>query len=151
MKKGKSCNLNGYKKIKCTYGTVDSKNFKSVYINIQSWVQPKENYESWDRVISNFNKKIKTFISEIIDTILFESNYIVDLDLRSSGIAVKKKSFMNLEITFFIKGNIDFKSIRLKNSIKLVVDRILKELFNTSEIFTFHLTKNNKILKLHDS
>jgi hypothetical protein len=151
MKKGKSCSLNGYKKIKCSYGTVDSKNFKSVYLNIQSWVKPKDHYENWDRIISNLNKKIKIFLNDVLDNIMFEPKFIVDLDLRASGISLKKKSFMNLEITFFIKGSVDFKSIRLKNSLKNIVDEILSEIFNNHEVFTFHLTKTNKILKLQDS
>lgn len=151
MKKGKSCSLSGYKKIKCSYGTVDSKSFKSVYLNIQSWVKPKDYYENWDRIISNLNKKIKTLLSDVLDNILFENKFIVDLDLRASGISVKKKSFMNLEITLFIKGVVDFKSLRLKSSLKNIVDKILSEIFNNNEIFTFHLTKNNKVLKLQDS
>lgn len=151
MKKGKSCSLSGYKKIKCSYGTVDSKSFKSVYLNIQSWVKPKDYYENWDRIISNLNKKIKTLLSDVLDNILFENKFIVDLDLRASGISVKKKSFMNLEITLFIKGVVDFKSLRLKSSLKNIVDKILTEIFNNNEIFTFHLTKNNKVLKLQDS
>ena len=47
MKKGKSCTLNGYRNLKCTYGTVDAKNFKSIYLNIQSWVKPKIDNENW--------------------------------------------------------------------------------------------------------
>jgi len=151
MKKGKSCSLSGYKKIKCSYGTVDSKSFKSVYLNIQSWVKPKDYYENWDRIISNLNKKIKILLSDVLDNVLFENKFIVDLDLRASGISVKKKSFMNLEITLFIKGIVDFKSLRLKSSLKNIVDKILSEIFNNNEIFTFHLTKNNKVLKLQDS
>jgi hypothetical protein len=151
MKKGKSCPLKGYKKIKCSYGTVDCKNFKSIYINIQSWVKPKSHEENWERIISNFNRQIKTHISEVIDIMLFNNKFILDLDLRHSGISLKKKSFMNLEITLYINTNIDFKSIRLRNSIKNIIDSILTDIFNKSEIFTFHLTKTNKILKLQDS
>ena len=43
MKKGKSVKLNLYNPIKSVYGTVDSKNLKSVYINIQSWVPLNQN------------------------------------------------------------------------------------------------------------
>ena len=41
MKKGKSVKLNLFQPIKTVYGTVESKNLKSLYINIQSWVNPK--------------------------------------------------------------------------------------------------------------
>ena len=83
MKKGKSCILKGYKNFKCYYGTVDSKNFKSIYLNLQSWVQPQEHREDWSRLVSNFNKVVKSFITDTLDKQLFENNFIVDLDLNS--------------------------------------------------------------------
>ena len=89
MKKGKSCSITGYKKIKCSYGTVDSKNFKSIYLNIQSWVEPKSIEDSWIRLVSYFNKQIKNTIGDYIDVEFFYDNFIVDLDLRTSGIALK--------------------------------------------------------------
>lgn len=151
MKKGKSCTLNGYKNLKSQYGTVDSREFKSIYLNIQSWVNPKEFYENWERPVSKFNRDIKTFVSEIIDNSLFDNKFIVDLDLRTSGISVKKKSFMNLELTFFIKSNVDFKSPRIRQSMKNIVDNINSELFKKSNLFTFHLTKIDKSLKIKES
>ena len=45
MKKGKSVKLNLYQPIKSLYGTVDSKNLKSIYINIQSWITPKKKWK----------------------------------------------------------------------------------------------------------
>ena len=35
MKKGKTAKIIGFKTAKVTYGTVDSVNFKSIYLNIQ--------------------------------------------------------------------------------------------------------------------
>lgn len=150
MKKGKSCALKGYKNFKCYYGTVDSKNFKSIYLNIQSWVHPKEYIEDWSRPVSNFNKIIKSFIVDTLDKTLFENNFIVDLDLRTSGISTKKRSFMNLEVTFFVKPNTDFKSLKLKASLKKLISSINKDLFQKNKYFTFHLTKNDKYFNLID-
>jgi hypothetical protein len=147
MKKGKSCSIKGYKKIKCSYGTVDSKNFKSIYLNIQSWVEPKSIENSWIRLVSYFNKQIKNTIGDYIDEEFFYNNFIVDLDLRTSGIALKKRSFMNLEITFFIKKPTDFKSVEIKNSLKKIVSCLESEIFNKSNHFNFHLSKNDKIKK----
>jgi hypothetical protein len=42
MKKGKTIKLSGYRTFKSHYGTIDSTNLKSIFINIQSWVEPKE-------------------------------------------------------------------------------------------------------------
>ena len=64
MKKGKSVKLNLYHPIKSIYGTVDSKNLKSVYINIQSWVTPKNEEYNWTRVVSNLNREIKNSVTE---------------------------------------------------------------------------------------
>jgi hypothetical protein len=75
---------------------------------------------------------------------MFHSKFIVDLDLRTSGICLGKRSFMNLEITLYAKTEIDFKSIKLKNEIKKIVSYIEKEIFDLSELFNFHLTKNDK-------
>ena len=148
MKKGKSCELKGYKNFKCKYGTVDSKNLKSIYLNLQTWVEPITDELNWDRHVSILLKNIKSTINELIDLALFESKFIVDLDLRTSGISVKKRSFMNLEITFFVKPNTEFKSIKLKNSLKKLISNINKELLQKNKNFTFHLTKNDKYFNL---
>ena len=59
MKKGKTVKLNGYKSFKSSYGTIDSTNLKSIFINIQTWVEPKEDFENWNRVILNMTRKFK--------------------------------------------------------------------------------------------
>jgi hypothetical protein len=62
---------------------------------------------------------------------LFKEHFIVDLDLRTSGIKVDKASFLNLEITFFTKENLEFKSDDLSNELnhilKEVHDNVLKK------------------------
>lgn len=148
MKKGKSCVIKGYRNFKCSYGTVDSKNLKSIYINIQSWVKPRVYNENWERTVSLFNKKIKNHIYEILNQFLYENKIIIDLDLRSSGISLNKKSFMNLELTLFIKGETDFKSTKIKNSVKEIIDSISKGIMKNNELFTFHLTKTDKKVKI---
>ena len=144
MKKGKSCVLKGYKNFKTSYGTVDSKNLKSIYINIQSWVEPKKFLDNWNREVSYLNKLIKQLLLEITDKFMFHNKFIVDLDLRTSGIFLGKRSFMNLEITLYTKTEIDFKSVKLKNEIKKIISSIEKDIFNLSELFNFNLTKNDK-------
>jgi hypothetical protein len=144
MKKGKSCVLKGYKNFKTSYGTVDSKNLKSIYINIQSWVQPKKSLDNWSREVSCLNRLIKQLLLEISDKFIFHNKFIVDLDLRTSGIILGKRSFMNLELTLYTKTELDFKSIKLKNEIKQIVSFIEKDIFQQSELFDFYLTKNDK-------
>ena len=111
MKKGKSSKLTGYRSYKVNYGTVDSKNLKSIYLNIQTWAEPKTDITSPNREVNNLSRSIKHSVLENINKDLYEDKFIVDLDLRCSGIQINKKSFLNLECYFYLKelGN-DFKS-----------------------------------------
>ena len=143
MKKGKSCVLKGYKKFKSTYGTVDSKNLKSIYLNLQTWVEPKNVEGNWERVISSISRSIKMLVSEIIDKTIFNENVIIDLDLRASGINLKKRSFMILEITLFLNKPLEFKSSEIKNSVKNIISTLETELIKKNKYFSFYLTKSN--------
>jgi hypothetical protein len=60
MKKGKTSKLDIFENAKCSYGTVDSQEFKSLYISIQSWVEPKKEATNWDRVTGNMCRKLNT-------------------------------------------------------------------------------------------
>ena len=144
MKKGKTSRIAGFPEAKITYGTVDSKNLKSVYLNLQSWVNPKDEYENWDRIVSYFSKTIKNSVYEVLDKEIFKENYIVDLDLRSSGIVTGKKSFMNLEITFFTNQEFDFKDVILKESLIRVTRNIYIENFKKNKYFDFTISKKVK-------
>ena len=148
MKKGKTSRIAGFPEAKITYGTVDSKNLKSVYLNLQSWVNPKDEYENWDRIVSYFSKTIKNSVYEVLDKEIFKENYIVDLDLRSSGIVTGKKSFMNLEITFFTNQEFDFKDVILKESLRRVTRNIYIENFKKNKYFDFTISK--KVKEVHE-
>ena len=114
MKKGKTSKLEGFKDSKIVYGTVDSKELKSVYVNLQTWVEPKEDEENWARIVSNMSRSIKHSVYDSIDDSIFDRKYIVDMDLRTSGLSLKKKSFMNLEINLYLIDEVDFKDLKLK-------------------------------------
>lgn len=146
MKKGKTSKIIGFPSAKVSYGTVDSKNLKSLYLNLQSWVTPNYDYENWDRVVSNLSKSIKNSIYEVIDTELYKPKYIVDLDLRTSGIVFGKKSFMNLEITLFLEKELDFKDPQIKDSLKKISKNIYVENFIKNEYFEFTVSKKVKEL-----
>ena len=145
MKKGKSVRLNLFNSIKTSYGTVDSKNLKSIYINIQSWVTPKEETENWNRIVCNLSREIKHSVYESINRNLFDERSIVDLDLRTSGISHGKKSFFNLEINLYTTSELDFKSSSVKDSIKSVVKTLYKNNIRDNKYFTFSLAKKETI------
>lgn len=141
MKKGKSVRLNLSDSFKSVYGTVDSKTLKSIYINIQSWATPKIDSENWNRIVCNFSRELKHTVFDSINTDIFSKNSIVDLDLRSSGIGVGKKSFFNLEINLYVDKPVDFKSADMKNSIKSIVSNIQNTNIINNNFFDFSLTK----------
>ena len=141
MKKGKSVKLQLFNPIKSVYGTVDSKNLKSVYINIQSWVTPKKEFDNWNRVVSNLGREITHSVFESINTNIFQEKSIVDLDLRTSGISHGKKSFFNLEINLYTTSEIDFKSLEIKDSIKQIVKSVFKNNINQNKYFDFSISK----------
>ena len=147
MKKGKTAKISGFRTSKVIYGTVDSKNFKSLYLNFQTWVEPKDDYESWTRITQNMSRSIKHSVYENIDKTLFDEKFIVDMDLRTSGLQTKKKSFMNLEINLFLIDEIDFKSILLKRKLKKIIKGIYDDVLTKNDYFKFYLTKNGNIKK----
>lgn len=147
MKKGKTVKLNQYESLKTSYGTVDSKNLKSMYINIQTWVCPVKDSDNWQRVVANMSRNIKHSVYHSINQELFAEKFIVDLDLRTSGIQLNKKSFMNLEINLFAKQEMDFKGSQLKEAIKKVIKEIYKDCIIKNEYFIFSSSKEKSKVK----
>jgi hypothetical protein len=143
MKKGKSVKLNLYNPIKSIYGTVDSKNLKSVYINIQSWITPKHDTDNWNRIVGNLNREIKHSVFNSINQKIFQEKSIVDLDLRTSGISHGKKSFFNLEVNLFTTSELDFKSNEIKDSVKQIVRNIFKNNIKENKYFDFSISKKD--------
>lgn len=148
MKKGKTSNITGFKTAKIIYGTVDSVELKSLYLNIQTWVEPIVDCDNWTRTVLNLSRAIKHSVYDSLDKKIFDTKYIVDLDLRSSGLKYGKKSFMNLEINFYIiQPNLDFKDSEIKKSLIEITSQIFTDNFNNNEFFNFYLTKKSKYIK----
>ena len=147
MKKGKTAKINGFRTSKVIYGTVDSKEFKSLYLNLQTWAEPKEDYETWVRITQNMSRSIKHSVYDNIDKTLFDDKFIIDMDLRTSGLHMKKKSFLNLEINLFLIDEVDFKDTKLKRKLKSIIKGIYDDVLNNNEYFKFYLTKNGNIKK----
>jgi hypothetical protein len=109
-------------------------------------VEPIEESENWVRVVLNLSRGIKHSIYKTINKKIFTDKFIVDLDLRSSGINMGKKSFMNLEINFYLKDEgLDIKGVEIKNSLQEITEQIFKTNFSKNEYFTFYLTKKSKM------
>lgn len=144
MKKGKTSQLKLFSDAKCYYGTVDAKNLKTVYVVLQSWVEPIKEFENWDRATGTMERNIKHVLLEVLNSEIFEKHNIVDLDLRSSGIQRGKRSFMNLEITLYLKNHLEFKSPILKNNIKNVIEAVYTDCLRGMRYFEIHKSKTTK-------
>jgi hypothetical protein len=55
-----------------------------------------------------------------------------------------KKSFMNLEVTLFVKEHMDFKSIILRDRVKKICKSIYSDELMSSDYFTLSKTKTKK-------
>jgi hypothetical protein len=147
MKKGKTSKLNIFDDAKCYYGTVDAKNLKSIYVVLQTWVEPIDEYDNWFRISGEIKRQILHTLLEVVDYRRFEKKQIVDLDLRTSGIQKNKKSFLNLEITLFIHDELmEFKSLILRNKIKTILTSIYKDDLKKSKYFTLSMTKDKETI-----
>jgi len=142
MKTGKQFKLNLNPNFRTYYGSVDYKKPKSIYVNIASWFSPLEEEENWERIVGQLKRQIKYTITDVPITDYFLSNkHIVDLDIRTSGIRKNKRSYMNCEITLFLKQEEDIKSNGIKVLVKNLLDDIISKNLTTSKKFNFYLTK----------
>jgi len=142
MKKGKTSKLDLFQDAKCYYGSVDATELKSIYLVLQTWVKPTQERDNWERVVGTISRNIKHKVLEIYNKSMFKEHFIVDLDLRTSGIKVDKASFLNLEITFFTKENIEFKSDKLSNELNHILKEVHNNVLGKSKYFTIQYSKN---------
>ena len=124
---GKEKKLFTDERFRVKYGTIDAVKLNAVYINVESWVQPKdiENYESYIRLM---RKQIIVRVKENIDKIAFNENFIVDLDLRASGMSEDKKSFMFIELTVYPKEKLKFNSALMFKKMRELSNLIIESL-----------------------
>jgi hypothetical protein len=140
MKTGKYISLGEYNDIKIGYGTVDFKNLKTIYLKLSSWIEPENNDDDFNIIISRTRKGIKENIRNL-KTDLFKQQCIVDLDIRSKGLKTNKRSFMNLEITLYVEKSFDIKSKIIKSTIKNIIKNIVEQNLIDRNLFNFYITK----------
>ena len=144
MKRGKEITLDVNSNYKVKLGTVDNKNPRSIYIGLSAWGEliPTNEIINYDGVISKLRKQIKHNINSIIDVEDFYKNkYIVDLDMRSSGISEHKRSFMSCEITLYQKNNFPVNKPKIINIATYLVKNIINDCLENQDHFIFYKTK----------
>ena len=140
MKIGKYIPLGTYNDVKIGYGTVDFKNLKTIYLKLNSWLQPENETDDFDHMIHKTRRRIKELIYNIRNP-YFKQQSIVDLDIRTKGIKLEKRSFMNLEITLYVDKQFDVKSKDIKNNIKDILSLVIEEGLSDKNLFNFYKTK----------
>jgi hypothetical protein len=137
-----------FKDAKCYFGSVNTTELKSIYLVLQTWVTPKVEKENWNVTVGSITRTIKHKILEISNKNLFKDHFIVDMDLRTSGIRLKKSSFLNLEITFFTKQDVDFKSNEISEELIKIINKIYNEVLSDSKYFTIQYAKTKEKMKV---
>jgi len=143
MKRGKEITIESNSNYTVYSGTIDNKKAKTIYLNISSWGNPiKETSLNYERVIKNLRKSVLQHTYNILCESNFkESNTIVDLDMRSSGVRYGKKSFMSCELTLFQKNYNQVNSDIVVESMKDISKSIIENVLDTNEHFIFGKTK----------
>ena len=144
MKRGKELKLDLNPNYKIKLGTVDNKNPKTIYINLTAWGQLKK-YDidlNYDNVINKLRTKIKHKINSYNIDAFHNGKYIVDLDMRSSGISKSKRSFMSCEVTLFQKNNIPVNQYYIIKTVTNIANNIIKDCLDSQNHFKFYKTKN---------
>ena len=111
MGQGKLLTISENHKRRFKLGTMDKRDPKSFYLNLSSWVKPKS-----EDVPSSLINSLRRGINDAVRRSGLPKSYIVDLDLRESGVRLGKRSFMSCEITFL--GNFtEFNSPAMKSQV----------------------------------
>ena len=140
MKTGKYISLGEYKDVKIGYGTVDFKNLKTIYLKFNSWVEPDNDTDDFDSVINKTRRNIKEIVYNL-NCEYFKPQSIVDLDIRTKGIKLNKRSFMNLEITLYVEKPFDVKSKPIKLIIKGLIQDVIDKSLTNKNLFNFYTNK----------
>jgi hypothetical protein len=140
MKTGKYIPLGTYNDVKIGYGTVDFKNLKTIYLKLNSWVQAENETDDFDHMIHKSRRKVKEIIYNLKNP-YFKQQSIVDLDIRTKGIKLEKRSFMNLEVTLYVDKQFDVKSKEIKNNVKDILIYLIEDGLSDKKLFNFYKTK----------
>ena len=140
MKTGKYISLGEYNEVKIGYGTVDFKNLKTIYLKLNAWVEPDNDTDNFDQLISKTRRNIKEIIYNL-QSEYFKSQCIVDLDIRTKGIKLNKRSFMNLEVTLYVDNFFDVKSKTIKLVVKDMIKTIIDDSLSNKNLFNFYKNK----------
>lgn len=140
MKLGRYIPLGDYKNVKIGYGTINHKNLKTIYLSLNSWLEPNEICEDYDAILRSSKNKIKRLVHNLGHG-LFREESIVDLDVRTKGIKKEKRSFMNLEVTLYTLKQVNVKDKDLKTDMHSLLCEIVDTCLENDLLYNFHKKK----------
>lgn len=125
-------------------GLVDKNVNNTIYINGNSWIEPKSSVEDFTSEINSLKRAFNVFfVRNLKYTNFNHDKYIVVLDIKNSGISFNKRSFINFELHLKHKDtNFNFKENLYKEEIIQLINRLINEcFFNFS--FLYYNNKNS--------
>lgn len=140
MKLGRFIPLGIYKNVKIGYGTINHKDLKTIYLSLNSWLDPQDECDDYDRIVKSSRNDIKKLVYNLGHN-TFRPESIVDLDIRTKGIKKEKRSFMNLEVTLYVLEQINIKDKDLKLNMEILMKEIIDTCLNDEMLFNFNKKK----------
>jgi hypothetical protein len=141
VKLGKQVKMPTNKNFIIKYGTINALNPQSIYVSLHSWATPRHNLR-FDKKLRSLTLNVKNKIHRSINYDVFHKKYIVDFDLRASGLQKNKSSFLSVEITLFPKQILNFPSDIYDNNIKGLIDDLTAQI-KMDKNFVFTAKKIN--------
>ena len=135
---------------KIKIGTVDKKNPKTVYYECGTFIEPKENKETYKEDVEFFEKRLKEIAKKLTHSInpdsssdkLFDKNYIVNFEIAEDRIAVNKKSYLSFQIFLKQINNLSFEDIsKYMKTLSLLISTVYKTDIENHG-YTCYKTKN---------
>lgn len=140
MKLGRYVPVGDYRDVKIGYGTINHKELKTIYLSLNSWLEPDERCDDYERIVRSSRNKIKKLIYGLGNN-LFRSESIVDLDVRTKGIKKEKRSFMNVEVTLYVIEQVSIRDKELKKNMEILLKEIIDTCLDDKMLFNFHKKK----------
>lgn len=105
MKLGKEINVKQNKNFRTSYGTIDNKNLKTIYVKVATWITPITEMDDYSSSVLKLRRSIKNCISQNLNPLLFRSDiYIVDIDVKKARLAFNRANYLSVDVTLFVKN-----------------------------------------------
>jgi len=131
-------NTNSYR---IKYGGIKYNDNKSIFIKINGWGETLIEEENFKPILNKIKKDIHLKIKNKKVNNFLNDFFIVDFDMRESGIKKGKKSFMNCTINLYQKHNKPLHDNDIQKEIKSVINTVITEVLDKTQHFNFNSTK----------